>query len=128
MSECANCGKELSLLQRFGSGLCRECQAEADRKEAEAERAEAEKQRQRRVDAAARGEASAEDTAQLAAEGYLVAHGRLIRCPICGHDRFSQRQALLVSRTAAFFNAEAWSGAADVRICDQCRHILWFAE
>ncbi len=128
MSECSECGKELSFLQRFGSGLCAECQANADRKQAEAEKAEAKQQTQRRCDAAARGEASAEDILELEAEGYLIAHGRLIHCPLCGHDRFSQREALLVSRTAAFFGAEAWSGAADARICEQCRHILWFAE
>jgi DNA-directed RNA polymerase subunit RPC12/RpoP len=133
MKACSQCGKALSFWQGLGSSVCPDCRAEADRRQVEAAQVEAEARRRQERDAAEpryaaaiRGEASAEDLSKLEAEGYVVAGGRLIRCPICGHDRFSQRQTLLSSRAAAFFNVEVFSDSADTRICEKCGHILWF--
>jgi uncharacterized Zn finger protein (UPF0148 family) len=130
---CSQCGKSLSFFQRLGSDYCPECRAEIDRKEAEAARAEAEERArreheaaERRYAAALRGEASPDDLSRLEADGYLIAGDRLIRCPICGHDRFSQQQVLLSSRAAAFFNTQWASASADTRTCQRCGHILWF--
>jgi hypothetical protein len=109
------------------------CRAEADRKQAEAAQAEQEQRVQleraaaaRRYNAASRGEASAQDLKQLEADGYLLAGGRLIHCPICGHDRFSQLNVLLSSRAAAFFNTQWASDSADTRTCQGCGYVLWF--
>jgi uncharacterized Zn finger protein (UPF0148 family) len=133
MKACSQCGTGLSFWQGLGSTLCPDCRAEADRKQAEVAQAEAEararrerQEAERRYAAATRGEASAEDLSRLKAEGYLVVGGRLIRCPICGHDRFSQQRTLLSSRAAAFFNMQWASDSADTRICQQCGHMLWF--
>jgi uncharacterized Zn finger protein (UPF0148 family) len=130
---CAQCGKSLSLFQRLGSSNCPDCQAEIDRKHAEAAKAEAESQArlereaaERRYAAALRGEASQQDLRRLESDGYLIAGGRLIVCPVCGHDRFHQQRTLLSSRAAAFFNTQWASDSADTRICQKCGHILWF--
>jgi hypothetical protein len=80
----------------------------------------------RRCAAASRGEASAEELELLRADGYLIAGGRLVRCPICGHDRFSQRRAVLSGRAAAFWNMQ-WAGdSAETQTCQSCGHVLWF--
>ena len=132
---CAKCGKSLSFFQRLGGTLCPECQAEADLQQFEAARAAAdERARQereaaeKRYTAALRGETSAADLEQLAADGYLIAGGRLIRCPICEHDRFHQQRLLLNTRAATFFNMDWANSGADARICQRCTHVMWFAR
>lgn len=132
---CAKCGKSLSFLQRIGGTLCLECQAEADRQQAAAAKAAAdERARQEREAAekryaeAIRGEASAADLKRLASDGYLIAGGRLIRCPVCGHDRFHQQRLLLNTRAATFFNLDWANSGADARICRRCTHVMWFAR
>ena len=132
---CTKCGKSLSFFQRLGSSLCPECQAETDRLQAEAAKAEAElrarqerEAAERRYAAALKGEASAADLEQLAADGYLVAGGRLIRCPVCGHDRFHQQRTLMNTRAATFFNMDWANSGADTRICQSCTHVMWFAR
>ncbi|MGA2254858.1 MAG: hypothetical protein ABSG53_09365 [Thermoguttaceae bacterium] len=132
---CAECGKPLSFFERLGSSKCPECQAEADRKQAAAEKAEAEERArlereaaERRYAAGLEGKASAEDLQRLAADGYLIAAGRLIRCPICGHDRFHQQRVLMTSRAAAFFKFTWASEGADTRICQRCTYVMLFAR
>jgi len=132
---CAQCGKPLSFLQRLGSSNCPECQAEIDRKQAEAAKAEAELQAglereaaERRYAAALHGDASSEDLRRLESDGYLIAGGRLIVCPVCGHDRFHQQRTLLNTRAATFFNLDWANRGADTRICQRCTHIIWFAR
>jgi DNA-directed RNA polymerase subunit RPC12/RpoP len=133
MKACSRCGKALSFWRGLGSSTCPDCQAEADRQQAAAAHAEEEaaarrecEAAERRYAAATRGEATAEDLRQLEWQGYLVVGGRLIRCPVCGHDRFAQRRTLLSSRAAALFNTQWASDSAATRICQQCGHILWF--
>jgi uncharacterized Zn finger protein (UPF0148 family) len=132
---CAQCGKPLSFFQRLGSGNCPECQAEIDRKQAEAAKAEAESRAllereaaERRYAAALRGEASPDDLRKLESEGYLIAGGRLIVCPVCGHDRFHQQRTLMTTRGATFFNLAWMDQGADTRICQRCAYVLWFAR
>ena len=132
---CAQCGKPLSFFQRLGSSNCPECQAEIDRKQAEAAKAEAESRArlereaaERRYAAALRGEAASDDLRRLEVDGYLIAGGRLIVCPICGHDRFHQQRTLMNTRAATFFNLDWADRGADTRICQRCTHVLWFAR
>jgi uncharacterized Zn finger protein (UPF0148 family) len=132
---CAQCGQPLSLFQRLGSGHCSECQAEIDRQQAEATQAEMESRQHRerevaakRYAAALQGEASPDDLRRLESEGYLIAGGRLILCPVCGHDRFHQQRTLMNTRAATFFNLDWANSGADTRICQRCTHVMWFAR
>ena len=132
---CVQCGKPLSFFQRFGSDNCPDCQAEIDRHRSEVARAEAGSRAQpdpelaaNRYAAALRGEASPDDLRRLESDGYLVAGGRLIRCPVCGHDRFHQQRTLMNTRAATFFNLDWANSGADTRICQRCTHVMWFAR
>ncbi len=132
---CDRCGKPLSFFQGLGSSNCPDCQVEIDRKQAGAAKAEAESQARqereaakRRYAAALRGEASPDDLRRLEAEGYLIAGGRLIVCPICGHDRFHQQRTLMNTRAATFFNLDWADRGADTRICERCTYVMWFAR
>ncbi|MFO0952991.1 MAG: hypothetical protein U0835_17925 [Isosphaeraceae bacterium] len=132
---CGKCGKALSFFQTLGSGLCPECDAEADRQRVAAARGAAAEQERlereaadRRYEAAVKGEASSADLKRLDSDGYLIAGGRLVRCPICGHDRFHQQRLLMNTRAATFFNLDWANSGADARICQNCTHVLWFAR
>ena len=132
---CVQCGKPLSFFQRLGSYHCSDCQAEIERRQWEAARAEmvSREQREReavatRYAAALRGEASPDDLRRLEADGYLIAGGRLIRCPVCGHDRFHQQRTLMNTRAATFFKLDWANSGADTRICERCTHVMWFAR
>jgi uncharacterized Zn finger protein (UPF0148 family) len=132
---CDQCGKPLSFFQGLGSGNCPECQAEIERKEAEAAKVQKESRTrleresaERRYAAALRGEASLDDLRRLESDGYLIAGGRLIVCPVCGHDRFHQQRTLMNTRAATFFNLDWANSGADTRICQRCTHVLWFAR
>jgi uncharacterized Zn finger protein (UPF0148 family) len=132
---CAQCGKSLSFFRRIGTSYCPACRAEIERKQEEAAKAEAElraKQEreaaEKRYAAALRGEASPEDLRRLESEGYLIAGNRLIRCPVCDHDRFHQQRTLLNTRAATFFNLDWADSGADTRICQRCAHVMLFAR
>jgi len=132
---CAQCGKPLSFLERIGSNSCAECQAEIDHKQAEAAKAESESRArleqeaaEKRYAAALRGEARPDDLGRLESDGYLIAGGRLIVCPVCGHDRFHQQRTLMNTRTATFFNLDWADSGADTRICQRCAYVMWFAR
>lgn len=132
---CVQCGKPLSFFQWLGSDSCADCQAETDRQGSEAAPAEAGSRAQpdpelaaKRYAAALRGEASADDLRRLESDGYLVAGGRLIRCPVCGHDRFHAQRTLMNTRAATFFNLDWANSGADTRICQRCTHVMWFAR
>jgi len=56
----------------------------------------------------------------------LTIAGRALRCPVCEHDRFWTRQALLPKRGLAFLDLEWLSARADLQVCDRCGHVLWF--
>jgi uncharacterized Zn finger protein (UPF0148 family) len=132
---CAQCGKALSFFERVASDCCPECQAEIERKQAEAAKAEAEARdrlereaAEKRYAAALRGEAPPEDLQRLESDGYLIAGGRLIVCPICGHDEFHEQRTLMNTRSATFFNLDWADRGADTRICQRCAYVMWFAR
>ena len=132
---CAQCGKPLSFFQRLGSDNCSDCQVEIDRRQAKAAKAAAElrarqerEAKEKRYAQALRGEASQDDLRRLESDGYLIAGGRLIRCPVCGHDRFDQQWTLMNTRAATVFNLDWADSAADTRICQSCTYVMWFAR
>ncbi len=49
-------------------------------------------------------------------------------CPICTHDRFRSREALLNTRGMSFFNLDWANKEATVYVCDRCGYCLWFLE
>lgn len=55
-----------------------------------------------------------------------VVAGHRLRCPICEHERFHQRSALLTSRRRALFDLEWLSPRAEIYVCERCGHVLWF--
>jgi predicted nucleic-acid-binding Zn-ribbon protein len=56
----------------------------------------------------------------------VVILGRELKCVICGHDRFWQREAQLNTAAASFFNLD-WTNAAGICvICNECGYIHWF--
>ncbi len=54
--------------------------------------------------------------------------GKTVTCPICGHDRFRSRGALLNTRGMTFFNLDWANKKAAIYVCDQCGYCLWFLE
>jgi len=56
----------------------------------------------------------------------LTVKGQNVACPICGHDRFTERTSLLNTRGAAFFHLEWANKEAYNYICTQCGYVLWF--
>lgn len=49
-----------------------------------------------------------------------------LRCEICKHDRFWQREAQLNTAVATFFNFDWANATATCFVCDGCGYIHWF--
>ena len=138
--KCPKCGVAVSFWRLSTSALCDACAASQQqdkelRRQEEERKAQEEHQAKERLLAAIRrgvgttdhfARLTDDDRRELEGEGRLIVVGQLIRCPVCGHDRFSQQSALLSSRAAAFFDMQWASDSADTRICQRCGHILWF--
>lgn len=58
----------------------------------------------------------------------LVVKGRAIRCPMCGHEWFWERNVLLNSRGLTFAGLDWADKGARGLICDDCGHVLLFAR
>jgi len=54
--------------------------------------------------------------------------GRQLACPICRGTEFYSREYLLNTRAATFFNFDWANKSAVTYLCDQCGHIMWFAD
>ena len=52
--------------------------------------------------------------------------GKPLKCLICGHDRFTVRNAQLNTRMATFLNLDWANKTAECFLCEQCGHIHWF--
>ncbi len=52
--------------------------------------------------------------------------GRALRCEICHHTRFWQRQAQLNTPVATFFNFDWANRSATCIVCERCGYIHWF--
>lgn len=49
-----------------------------------------------------------------------------LRCIICGHDHFHQREAQLNTAVATFFNFDWANASAVCFVCGECGYIHWF--
>jgi len=65
-----------------------------------------------------------EPTAKNAAPTQVA--GIDLRCEICQHDRFFERQGQLNTAVASFFNFDWVDPAARCLICANCGYIHWF--
>jgi DNA-directed RNA polymerase subunit RPC12/RpoP len=55
-------------------------------------------------------------------------HGIALRCPVCNHDRFREREYALRSPTASIFN-HFWSlDETTAYACATCGYLLLFAK
>lgn len=58
--------------------------------------------------------------------GTVQIKGQPLRCEICGHERFWQREAQLNTAVATFFNFDRANATATCYVCDGCGYIHWF--
>jgi len=54
--------------------------------------------------------------------------GKKLVCPVCNHDRFWQRETLMNTRGASFFNLDWANKKATNHVCDSCGYVFWFLE
>lgn len=58
---------------------------------------------------------------------YAIA-GRRLRCPHCGHEKFTPGRALLNTAGRTFFNLDWTDPSATILVCSECGRIEWFAQ
>ena len=51
---------------------------------------------------------------------------RRLTCTVCGCSQFHERNSLLNTRAASFFNVDWANKEATNYICAQCGYIFWF--
>jgi uncharacterized protein len=71
------------------------------------------------------GVASMKESAQPSE--YTVA-GSPVRCPHCGHQKFTPGRALLNTAGRTFFNLDWTDPSATILVCSECGRIEWFAQ
>lgn len=49
-----------------------------------------------------------------------------LRCQICRHDEFRQREAQLNTAVASFFDLDWANRTASCYVCDHCGYVHWF--
>ena len=59
-------------------------------------------------------------------ERIALAGGTQLRCEICKHDHFWQREAQLNTAVATFFDFDWANATAVCYVCDGCGYIHWF--
>ncbi len=52
--------------------------------------------------------------------------GKVVKCLVCGHDKFYTREGLISTQTKTFFNVDWLNPSANCLICERCRFIMWF--
>jgi len=52
--------------------------------------------------------------------------GKKLVCPVCDHDHFTIRHALLNTRATSFFGFDFLNKKAKNYVCLNCGHIMWF--
>lgn len=57
----------------------------------------------------------------------LMVHDKWFTCLVCGADRFTQREILMNTAGATFFDFDAFNRAADGAICTTCGFVHQFA-
>jgi len=56
----------------------------------------------------------------------VEAFGRKLACAVCGNTTFHERNSLLNTRLATFFNVDWANKKATNYICTRCGYIFWF--
>jgi predicted nucleic-acid-binding Zn-ribbon protein len=56
----------------------------------------------------------------------VIAAGKRLACVVCGGTSFHERNSLLSTRAAAFFNVNWANKEATNFICANCGYIFWF--
>lgn len=59
-------------------------------------------------------------------EGVVLRNGVQLRCEVCKHDLFWQREAQLNTSVATFFNFDWANATATCYVCDGCGYVHWF--
>ena len=54
--------------------------------------------------------------------------GKVLKCDICGHDKFKHQEAQLNTKTATLLNLDWANKSANCYICDYCSNIKWFLD
>lgn len=52
--------------------------------------------------------------------------GKAIKCLVCGHDRFHQREAQLNTAGLTLLKLDWMNSSGLCAVCDQCGFIHWF--
>jgi hypothetical protein len=56
----------------------------------------------------------------------VMVGGKALNCTVCGCTAFHERNSLLNTRAATFFNFDWANKEAQNFICAQCGYIFWF--
>ncbi len=57
----------------------------------------------------------------------VTADGKPLACVVCGNSRFRERNYLLNTRAATFFNVDWINSKATNYVCSRCGYVFWFA-
>ena len=60
--------------------------------------------------------------------GRFQAGGKEIVCPHCGNKQFDTGKAQLNTAVATLFELDWLNKSANILICKNCSHILWFGK
>ena len=55
-----------------------------------------------------------------------VVEGHTLRCEICTHDRFFEKEGQLNTPVATFFNLDFVNPSARCLVCANCGYVHWF--
>ena len=58
--------------------------------------------------------------------GPVTVLGNQMRCEICGHDRFFQREGKINTTGMTFFDLDWLNQSANCVVCAQCGYVHWF--
>lgn len=54
--------------------------------------------------------------------------GRELKCLVCGHDRFVEKEAQLNTASATFWGLDWLNKSGVCAVCAECGYIHWFVE
>jgi hypothetical protein len=60
------------------------------------------------------------------AQQMTLESGQIVKCLVCGHDKFYKRAGLLSTAVKTFLGVDWVNPSANYLICERCRFIMWF--
>jgi hypothetical protein len=60
------------------------------------------------------------------AEEMVLSNGTNLRCEICKHTRFYQREGKITTTGMTFFELEWANASAQCMVCESCGYVHWF--